>query len=107
MGTITTKIGNIFAEIKKTYKELGEYDVEDVDLNTFDNLKTASISKKDFDDLKRSMDEVDAMAKNYYVKDKNYQRKSNLKDVSNSEQGHEFQHNKVKTDVSKEKDRED
>ena len=105
MGTITTKIGHIFARIKKTYKELGEYDVEDVDLNNFDNIKTTAISKKDFDDLQKSMKEVDEMEKSYYSIDKDRQRKSNLKDVSNKEQGNEVQHKKAKSSLNKENDR--
>lgn len=108
MGTLTTKIGNAFASIRDTYKRLGEYDVEDVDINDFASVSTSNISQKEYADLKKALSEVGEMERDYIADmKKRNSRGQSLSSVSNSKQVKSNEPKKAKANLDKEKDRED
>lgn len=108
MGTLSTKIGNAFANIKDVYKRLGEYDVDDVNIDDFSSVSASNISQNDYADLKRALTEVDEMERKYIsdMKKRN-SRGNSLSNVSNSKQINSTEQKRAKTNPNKEKDRED
>ncbi|MBR3134521.1 MAG: hypothetical protein IKG56_03580 [Clostridia bacterium] len=105
MGTVNTKLGNIFSYIKTSYKQLGEYDVDEIDFNEFNN---ADISRTELADLKKAMAEVDEMEKSYSLNfSKKSKRKKAVVDVSRDKKSEDLIAKKSRKEASKEKDRED
>lgn len=105
MGTVNAKLGSIFSYIKESYKQLGEYDVEEVDFNEFNNN---NISRTELADLKKAMAEVDEMEKIYSSNfTKKPKRKKAVVDVSSEKKREDLITKKSRTEASREKDREE